>query len=148
MKFSFLTWMCFAAVTCFASAEAPSGSCNSTEARDRAEHLTRRYDSFFQYRDELERRRERIEQASAAVKKEGAVRADRLERARREVVRVVKDRQKEERLRRVAEAEQKERSKRLELARLCEVESRNAAQRLLKKGRQIPEMKEFDLDLY
>ncbi|MGE4132648.1 MAG: hypothetical protein AB7F86_13475 [Bdellovibrionales bacterium] len=118
------------------------------DGSDIIRNLNRRYDDFFAYKEAKERRLERINRASGEVKAWRETREVALERARQEYTRIPKDYAREEALRIKWEAEQKERAHQLELARLCEVQQRDAAGQLLKKGRQVPGLKEFDLEEY
>lgn len=112
------------------------------------ERINRRYDDFFQYQHRREDHEAQLQKGVPEVKAEQEARAKVIERARQEYKRVPKDYAKEEALRIDWEKAQKEREKRIEAARVCEVQQRRAAADLLKKGRQIPDLKEFDLEDY
>jgi hypothetical protein len=110
------------------------------------ERINQRYDDFFRERREREEHAEHLQQGVPQVKIEQEARAKELEKARQAYRAVPKDYAKEEAMRLQWEAAQKEQVKKMELARLCEVQQKAKVEELLKKGRKIPELKEFDLD--
>lgn len=117
-------------------------------AKRKIDYINERYDDFFRYhqaREEYEVRREAGVPEVKALKEKQALE---IRRAAQEYKREKKDYAKEEALRIEWEKEQKEKVKKIELARLCEVQQRRAAEQLIKKGRKIPELKEFDLEDY
>jgi hypothetical protein len=112
------------------------------------ERINRRYDDFFQYQHRREEHEAHLQKGVPEVKAEQEARSKVIERSRLEYKRTPKDYAKEEAMRIDWEKNQRERDKKMEQARVCEVQQRRAAAELLKKGRQIPEMKEFDLEDY
>lgn len=112
------------------------------------DRINRRYDDFFRHRREEEERLQNIEKGAGEVKVEQERRAKKLEQARLEYKRVPKDYAREEALRVEWEKSQEQRKKAIEMARLCDVQQRQQIKDALKKGRQIPELKEFDLEGY
>lgn len=110
------------------------------------QRINQRYDDFFRDRREREERAERMRHGSDDRKKLLEAHEKEMEKARQAYQAKPKDHAREEALRLEWEAEQKEKAKRVELARLCEVQQRAKAEELLKKGRAIPDLKEFDLD--
>lgn len=129
----------------------PAGAmvCDDVD-RERLEkeiqRINQRYDDFFQYQEGKERHQRKLEEGVAEVKALKETREKELERARQAYRSTPKDYAKEEALRIEWEARQKEKTKQMELARLCEVQQRAKAQDILKRGRKIPEVKEFDLE--
>ncbi len=123
--------------------------CDTAElerAHREVERLHQRYDDFFRYEKMKEEHQREIEAAAPEVKIQKEIREKELERARREYRAVPKDYAREEALRIEWEKSQKDRVKQIELARLCEVQQREAAEQILRKGRKVPELKEFDLE--
>ncbi len=117
-------------------------------ARSKIDYINERYDDFFRYQEAKEKHEARLQTGVDEVKAAKEKRELEMKRAAAEYNRTRKDYAKEEALRIEWEAKQKELAKRVELARLCEVQQRRAAEELLKKGRKIPELKEFDLEGY
>lgn len=127
-----------------------SATCDTTVsgARTKIDYINERYDDFFRYEAAREEHEKKLQQGVPAVKEAREKRELELKRAALDYKREKKDYAKEEALRIEWEKVQKEKAKEVELARLCEVQQRRAAEELLKKGRKIPELKEFDLENY
>ena len=123
--------------------------CDTAEterAHREVERINQRYEDFFRYQRKIEERERELEAGVPEVKALQETREKELERARRAYRAEPKNYAREEALRLEWEKSQKEREKRIELARLCEVQQRDAAEQILKKGRNVPELKEFDLE--
>ncbi len=118
------------------------------EAAARVEKVNQRYDDFFRVQYEREERLRELEKGVPLVKAERQRHEQRLNEARKAYRAIKKDHAREEALRIEWEKSQKERARKLELARLCEVQQRRAVEQAIKKGRQIPPLKEFDLEDY
>ena len=112
------------------------------------ERINQRYDDFFRYHRELEERWQKRRESIGDRKKLEAAQKQKLEESRLEYVKNRKPRASNEPLRLRWEAEQKERASQVEMLRRRYVQQRDEVERYLKKGRQIPEMKEFDLEGY
>lgn len=127
-----------------------TAACDTADpkARTKIDYINERYDDFFRYQEAREKHEARLQMGVDEVKAAKEKRELEMKRAAAEYRRTKKDYAKEEALRIEWEKAQKERDKRIELARLCEVQQRRAAEELLKKGRKIPELKEFDLEHY
>lgn len=128
---------------------APAPNCDSVDMermKKEIERINQRHDDFFRERREREEREARAQQGAEQVKIQLEARQKELEKARQAFKAVPKDYAREEALRIQWEADQKEKAKKMELARLCEVQQRAKVEEILKKGRKIPEMKEFDLE--
>jgi len=107
-----------------------------------------RYDDFFRYHRQMEERWEIRRRSLGERKKLEAAHAARMERARQEYIKARRERPSDEPLRLRWEAQEKERLAHLEMLRRRYVQQRDLAEQYLKKGRQIPGMKEFDLEGY
>jgi hypothetical protein len=129
-----------------AATPAQCGDVDSERLQKEIGRINQRYDDFFRERREREEREERVQKGAGQVKIDQEIRAKEMERARQTYRAIPKDHSKEEALRVQWEAEQKERLKKIELARLCEVQQRAKTDEILRKGRAIPDLKEFDLD--
>lgn len=132
------------------SAGAHAATCDTADphAKRKVDYINERYDDFFRYQEARERHEAELQKGAGEVKAAREQRELEMKRAAAEYKRTKKDYEREERLRLEWEKSQKERARQVELARLCEVEQRRAAEELLKKGRKIPELKEFDLENY
>lgn len=108
--------------------------------------IDERYDDFFEYQAKREKHEKELQKGVDEVKQRQEIRAKELERARQAYRAEKKDYAKEEAMRIQWEAAQKDKAKQMELARLCEVQQRAKAEAVLKRGRKIPELKEFDLE--
>lgn len=110
--------------------------------------INERYDDFFRHRQAQEERDRKTQGSRDERKKIEKAYAAEMEKARQEYVRSRKARPSDEALRLRHEATEKERAANLEMLRRRYVERRDMAEQYLKKGRQIPELKEFDLEGY
>lgn len=110
--------------------------------------INERYDDFFRFHREQEQRWQKMRSGVDERKQRERAHAERLERAREQYVKTRRERPSDERLRLRWEADQKERAEQYELFRKRYVQRRDTVEQYLKKGRQIPEMKEFDLEGY
>lgn len=128
-----------------ATCEAPE---SATAGKSKVDYINERYDDFFRFQQAKEEREAKIQKGVAEVKELREKHELELRRAAQDYKREKKDYALEDRMRIEWEKTQKERDKRVEMARLCEVQQRRAAEELLKKGRKIPELKEFDLEDY
>lgn len=136
-------------VTCSLSPAAWALVCDEVDMKRLEREIGRinqRYDDFFEYQERRERHEQVLQEGAAAVKAARESREKELERARQAYKSTPKDYAKEEALRLEWEARQKQRSQQMELARLCEVQQRTRAEEILRRGRKIPELKEFDLE--
>jgi|GEM_PF-6611168 len=108
-----------------------------------------RYDDFFRVLREREEHEQKLQGSATNERKERErAQALRMEQARQEYVKSRKARPSDEALRLRQEAADKERAANLEMMRRRYVQQRDMAEQYLKKGRQIPELKEFDLENY
>lgn len=134
----------------FMHVSAGATSCDGKDTPAGGEHLVerlnRRYDDFFRYRDHLEEREVARNRGRGERREFLDARAAKLEKARVEYIknRRPKPDTHEEELK--AEAAQKARFAKLEEARRCYVEQQRKVDHLVKRGRAIPEAKEFDLE--
>lgn len=112
------------------------------------ERINKRYDDFFRYIREREERFERSQKSNDDRKKIEHARMERLEKARQKYVMERKARPNLDYLRVQYERELKEHQEKMEMLRRRYVEKRDELDQYLKKGRQIPEMKEYELEGY
>ena len=117
-------------------------------AKDTAEvkRINERYDDFFRHREAQEERWEKRRGSADERKKREEQHARELEKAREDYVKSKSARPSDEALRLKWEAAQKERASEQEMLRRRYVDQQIDTEQHLKKGRQIPEMKEFDLE--
>lgn len=112
------------------------------------EQINKRYDDFFRWMKAREERYEKSQIATDERKKAIKAREEKLEQERKKFVAERKAKPNTEPLRIKWEAYLKERQEQMELLRRRYVEQRNETEQYLKKGRTIPEMKEYDLEGY
>lgn len=112
------------------------------------ELINKRYDDFFRWLKARDERYEKSQIATDERKKSLKAREEKLEREREKFVLERKAKPNTEPLRIKWEAYLKERQEQMELLRRRYVEQRNETEQYLKKGRMIPEMKEYDLEGY
>lgn len=112
------------------------------------DRINSRYDDFFRHRRDQEERDARSQVGVEEVLAAREAREKRLEEARATYSRVPKDEAREEALRVEWEKGQKQRQLQMAQAANCEVDRRSAAEEVLKRGRKIPEMKEYELEDY
>jgi hypothetical protein len=110
--------------------------------------INARYDDFFRWIKARDERYERSQVATGERKKAEKAHAEFLERAREKYVKERKAKPDMEPLRLKWEQQVKEEKEQMELLRRRYVERRNEVEQYLKKGRTIPEMKEYDLEGY
>jgi predicted kinase len=110
--------------------------------------INERYDDFFRHRQAREDREQMTKESRAERKKIENLHVEAMEKARQDYVRSRKARPSDEAARLRHEAAEKERAANLEMLRRRYVQSRDTAEQYLKKGRKIPELKEFDLEDY
>lgn len=110
--------------------------------------INARYDDFFRWIKARDERYERSQVATGERKKAEKAHAEFLERAREKYVKERKAKPDTEPLRLKWEQQVKEEKEQMELLRRRYVERRNEVEQYLKKGRTIPEMKEYDLEGY
>lgn len=110
--------------------------------------INERYDDFFRHRQAQEEREQRTQGSRDERKKIEKAHAAGMEKARQDYVRSRKARPSDEASRLRHEAAEKERAANLEMLRRRYVQRRDVAEQYLKKGRKIPELKEFDLEGY
>ncbi len=139
-------WLLIALLNPFTATALVCDTAETERAHREVERINQRYEDFFRYQRQLEEHTREVEAGAPQVKIQQEIREKELERARRQYRSVPKDYAREEALRIEWEKSQKDRVKQIELARLCEVQQRDAAEQILKKGRKIPELKEFDLE--
>ncbi|HMN67473.1 MAG TPA: hypothetical protein PKC28_02945 [Bdellovibrionales bacterium] len=120
----------------------------SPELKRSLEQINERYDDFLQVHDAQERRQERIDAQRGNRRAEEKARAHALEKARVEFIQSKKKRESDEPLRVRWEKEQKGRQEEFEMLRARYVDRRDTVEQYLRKGREIPPMKEFDLEDY
>ena len=118
------------------------------EALSPIERINERYDDFWRYIKAREQRAEKSQISNDDRKKGEAARKENLERERQKYVLERKARPSLEHLRPEYEAQLKEEKEKNELLRRRYVEQRDETEQYLKKGRRIPEMKEYDLEGY
>lgn len=114
--------------------------------QEMVKRINERYDDFFRYHRETEERWERLNKATHERKELERAHSEKMEKARQEYVQARKARPDDEKLRLEHEAREKERKEHHEMLRRRYVEQRDTVEHYLKKGRQVPEMKEFDLE--
>lgn len=112
------------------------------------ERINQRYDDFFRWHRQQEERWKRFEVGTQERKKMEKEHAEKLEHARVAYIKARRERPSDEPLRIKWEKEQKERQEHIEMLRRRYVDQRDTIEKYLKKGRQIPEMKEYDLEGY
>jgi biopolymer transport protein ExbB/TolQ len=110
--------------------------------------INERYDDFFIHRQAQEEREQKTQGSRDERRKREKAHAEEMEKARKDYVRSRKARPSDEALRLRHEAAEKERAANLEMLRRRYVQRRDVAEQYLKKGRKIPELKEFDLEGY
>ena len=122
------------------------GAQDTVSVESEVQKINRRYDDFFQHRQNQEKRLERLDVGRDERKEQIRERRARLEEARKEYARQRKraDAAEEKRW----EAEQKARRDHHEMLRRRHVQSRDTVEQYLLKGRKIPELKEYDLEGY
>ena len=125
-------------------------SANSSLADEQSavDRINKRYDDFWRYMKAREERLERSQINNGERKKVEQERMEKLERERQKYVLERKAQPSLEHLRPQYEAQLKEQQEKMELLRRRYVEQRDETEQYLKKGRQIPEMKEYDLEGY
>lgn len=112
------------------------------------ERINERYDDFFKYHRHLEERWERLKIGADERKKMVREHHKKIEIARQEYVKSRRARPSDEPLRLKWEQEQKNRQEQIEMLRQRYVQKRDTVEQYLKKGRQIPGLKEFGLEDY
>lgn len=121
---------------------------SATVPEKELEQINKRYDDFFRWIKARDDRYEKSQIATDDRKKAIKAREERLEREREKFVLERKAKPNTEPLRIKWEAYLKERQEQIELLRRRYVEQRDEAEHYLKKGRAIPELKEYDLEGY
>lgn len=117
------------------------------EEKRRVERLNERYDDFYKRRSEMEANEELRERNADEIKKLRAQYAEGHEKARQEFVKNRKPKEKEDpRLEQEWLEQEQARKEMNKMARNCFVRSKEDLKAIEKKGRRIPEMKEYDLD--
>lgn len=120
----------------------------TTSVPQMVKRINDRYDDFFRYHREREERwnrsRKGVDERKTLLKQREAS----LEKARKAYVKARKARPSDEADRLRAEAALKERQANHEMLRRRYVNQRDTIEQYLKKGRQIPELKEYDLENY
>lgn len=140
-RFSFLTLLILASTWCVAESTPET-------VQEMVERINRRYDDFFRFHRDMEARNQaRLRGRDERKELERAHRAE-LERAREAYVKQRRPKGSDEALRRKWEEEQKARAEELEIYRKRYVEKRDRLEEYRRKGRAIPEMKEYDLEGY
>ena len=133
----------------FAAPSTPICADETTAAEEKqmVERINDRYDDFFRRQHEIEAEREMRGREAGEIKKVRAKIREEHENARREYVKNRPPKRKEDPKLEQEWLEQerawKEQNK---MARNCLVRSKDELKAIEKKGRQIPEMKEYDLD--
>ena len=112
------------------------------------EYINRRYDDFFRWHREQEVHQESLRNAASDRKQKERARAERMERARLQLVQSRRAQPSRESLRLQWERQLKERAEEQEMLRRRFVEKRDYLEQYMKKGRQIPQLKEYDLEGY
>ncbi len=131
---------------CSAEDTAAAGPNMSVERM--VKRINERHDDFFRYHRELEERWEKRRATIGERKKLEEAHALKVEKAREEYVKVRTKRPTDEASRLRHEAAEKERLAHSEMLRQRYVQQRDTVEQYLKKGRAIPELKEFDLEGY
>jgi hypothetical protein len=116
--------------------------------QEMVERINKRYDDFFRYHREMEERMEKLEAGRGERKKAEAAYYAKIEEARVQYVKNKKPKNSDEALRIRWEQEEKERKEKFELFRKRHVQARDEIERYRLKGRQIPELQEYDLEGY
>lgn len=142
MKISLLSLILFAGGALHAQMQCPPTKMDHS----RVERLNERYDDFFRYQRAKEEHDAKLERGVPEVKARREIHEKELERARETYAAKSKDTEREERLRVEWEKQQKLREAERVEARRCELLSRHEAELAEKRGRKIPEMKEYDLE--
>jgi len=125
------------------SPECPSDTQGYEEMVDR---INQRYDDFFRVQREREEREEQREAARGDIRKAERERQARLEEARQEYIRNRRPKPDTRAAELEWEQQQKEKAKVNEASRHCYVQNRAKGEAILKRGRAIPGMKEFDIE--
>lgn len=142
MKISLFSLILFTGGVVHAQLQCPPAKVDHSKV----ERLNERYDDFFRYQRAKEEHEAKLERGVPEVKAMREIHEKELERAREAYVAKPKDPEREERLRLEWEKRQKLREAEHVEARRCELLSRHEAESAEKRGRKIPEMKEYDLD--
>lgn len=132
------------------SAEDTSAGGQALSVERMVKRINERHDDFFRYHRELEERWEKRRGTIGERKKLEAIHAEKVEHAREEYVKSKASRVRptDEASRLRHEAAEKDRLAQNEMLRLRYVKQRDTVEQYLKKGRAIPELKEFDLEGY
>lgn len=112
------------------------------------ERINQRYDDFFRFNRKMEERWDSMRSGASERRKLVAAHAVKVEEARKQFVQARKARPSDEPLRLKWEQEQKNRLEQIEILRQRFVRKRDTVEQYLKKGRQIPGLKEFGLEDY
>lgn len=110
------------------------------------ERINERYDDFFRRQHEIERRDVEREKDAQDIKKVRAQHDQEMEKAREQYVKSRKQTVVDPHLEQAWNEEQKMWKKKNQEARNCYVRTRDEVETIEKKGRRIPENKEYDLD--
>lgn len=112
------------------------------------EEMNQRYDDYFAHQRAKDRLDEQRQTSALEVKKQRQEHDARLEAARIEHLKMNPRRSEDERLRLQWEAEQAERREEAEMARRRFVRKQDRLEDLRRRGRTVPELKEYDLEGY
>jgi hypothetical protein len=110
------------------------------------ERINRRYDDFFRYQEHLEEREHMRNKGRGENRAKLEAHEKKIEQARQEYIKNRRPKPDSSELEAKAEADKKQRSARIEVARRCYLQQRAHAEALLKRGRTIPENKEYELE--
>lgn len=119
---------------------------SAKEEKRMVERINDRYDDFFKRQHEIEAKQEMREKDSGDIKKFRAQQKETNEQARQEFVKNRKPRVVDPKLEEHWLEQDKAWKEQNKVARNCYVRSKEAVKNVEKKGRRIPEMKEYGLD--
>jgi hypothetical protein len=132
--------------------EAKSLTCDpksvGVSSQSMVERINGRHDDFLRLRLKKEERERRIQAASGEVKEARERHERQMEQARQAEVRKGRPQRDTTAQETAWLKEQKRKADELEAARLCYVQKRDSSDDLLKSGRDIPALEEFDLQDY
>jgi hypothetical protein len=129
-------------------AQAMECTKDDTAAKRTVERINERYDDFFRARKSREEREKRREAAKINVRERRLARQHKLELARREFVKNRHPKPDDSHRQAWFDAQLKERERKMEARRRCYVQNKNEAEQILKRGRAIPGLLEYDLEDY
>lgn len=130
------------------SAGASQCEVDNADAKRTVERINERYDDFFRVQKAREEREKRMESSKENLREKRLARERELEIARLEFVKNRRPKPDDSHLQAQFEAQMKARNQKIEAMRQCYVRNKNAAEQILKRGRAIPGLIEYDLEDY